>query len=120
MIVSLNRQEMASLTLHMNIMRKNVRKGFKSNYGHESKAVLESYDEVKKSIADELEKLGDQDGTSILNYNIREVNMLSSFLDYYLEQLNKEFKDKKLSDEDQQQIDCMIDVKKQIDELKAQ
>jgi len=115
MIIRLEQKEMGALLLHMSIMRKNVRKGFKSNYKGDSKKVLKSYDEVKETLTQALESNGTS--WSDLHFNIKEVEMLHSFLSFYTKEIDRTFLDKKLSVEDQQQIDSLHEVKIKVDEM---
>lgn len=115
MILQLDKKEMASLTLHMSLMRKSVRKGFKSNYGSEAKGILESYDEVKSTVAQELEKDVEQ---TILHFNIKEIDMLHSFLIFYIKELHK-FEVEKLNEVDLEQIQSLESIKEKVEECKA-
>lgn len=119
MILSLNKKEMAALTLHMYIMRKNVRKGFKSNYGSQAKSVLSSFDDVKNTTAQALEGMGEEESNHTFNYNINEIDMLHSFLSFYLIETRKEFSEQDLNSEDQEQINCLESIKSKVEHLKA-
>lgn len=119
LILQLEKKEMASLVLHMAIMRKNVRKGFKKNYGNEAKEVLSSYDEVKKTMIQVLEKMGEQEGKKELHFNIKEIDMLQSFLGFYIEKVEEEIKLNKMSEEDRDQIECLKSIDEKVDILKA-
>lgn len=93
MILVFTREELATLVLHMNIMRHNIKKGFKSNYGRsEGKEKLKIYDDLKGSFGSDLE----EEEKSFYDFNVEpeEMNMLHSFLNWYVEEI-------KLSAEDQ-------------------
>ncbi|MEH7126029.1 hypothetical protein V7127_22720 [Bacillus sp. JJ1773] len=93
MILVFAREELATLVLHMNIMRHNIKKGFKSNYGRsEGKEKLKVYDDIKGRFGSDLEV----EEKSFYDFNIEkeEMNMLHSFLKWYVEEI-------KLSAEDQ-------------------
>lgn len=93
MILLFNREELATLVLHMNIMRHNIKKGFKSNYGRtEGKEQLKVYDGIKERLGSDLE--GKEKGFYEFNIDWVEMNMLHSFLNWYVEEI-------KLSAEDQ-------------------
>lgn len=93
MILLFNKEEAATLVLHMNIMRHNIKKGFKSNYGRsEGKDKLKVYDGIKERLWNDLE--GEEKGTYEFNIDEVEMNMLHSFLSWYVEEI-------KLSAEDQ-------------------
>ncbi len=115
MLIRLEKKEVGALLLHMSIMRKNVRKGFKSNYKGDSKSVLASYDEVKNTLTQVLES--DSNDWNDLHFNIKEVEMLHSFLEFYTKEIDRTFLDKKISVEDQQQIDSLHEVKIKVDEM---
>lgn len=93
MILLFNKEELATLVLHMNIMRHNIKKGFKSNYGRsEGKEKLKVYDGIKERFGNDLE--GEEKGFYEFNLDEEEMNMLHSFLSWYVEEI-------KLSAEDQ-------------------
>lgn len=119
MIVTLNKQEMAALTLHMYIMRKNVRKGFKKNYKGSAATVLASYDDVKNTTAHALENMSENDETFTFHYNINEIDMLHSFLAFYLVEIEKEFSNADLNEEDRMQIDSLSRIKDKVNLLKS-
>lgn len=119
MIITLTRPEMAALTLHMYIMRRNVRKGFKRNHGKSAGAVLAAYDEVKNTTAHALENLAENDQGYTFHYNIQEIDMMQSFLSFYLAEIDKEMTVADLNQEDQDQILYLQAVKEKVDLLKA-
>jgi hypothetical protein len=82
MKLSLDRSELAILVLHMNIMRKPIKKGFKSNYGHfEGRKMIKEYDALKEQLEHEL-----NEEIELVNFefNEQETNMLYSFLKWYV------------------------------------
>lgn len=118
MILRLIKPEIGALLLHMSIMRKNVRKGFKTNYGSKAKETLASYDEVKQTLINVLEDQENAAEWTDLHFNIKEVEMLHSFLDFYTKEINKTFEDvKKLGSDDQEQIAALNNVKTKVDEM---
>lgn len=119
MIIQLEKKEIAALTLHMSIMRKNVRKGFKSNYGRDSKDYIASYDEVKNTIAKELENMGENEDSCYFHFNIREIDMLFSFLDFYVNEVDLVINLEKLSQEDKEQMKYLSSIKDKVIECKA-
>lgn len=119
MILSLNHKEMASLVLHMSIMRKNVRKGFKKNYGKDSKETLASYDEVKETIIHTLEGMEEHQGEKDLHFNIKDINMLLSFLEFYIPKVEEEIKLIEMKEEDKDQMECLKNIKEKLDILKV-
>lgn len=124
MILLMQQKEMATLLLHMTIMRKNVRQGFKKNYGtKEGKEVLASYDEVKTTLSEILkleEEAGEVlEGPQVLHFNIKEIEMLDSFLTFYNKEVNESLGDKNIHQKDREQIDTLKEIKEQLDEVRA-
>lgn len=120
MILNISKVEMAILVVHMSAMRQNVRKGFKSNYGKkEGKEVLASYDEVKLVFQQAIEGLEEDNQAVDLHFNIKEVNMLHSFVSWYAAELELTFEaaGKKAGEEDQKQIDTLNEIKKRIEKV---
>lgn len=120
MILNISKVEMAILVVHMSAMRQNVRKGFKSNYGRkEGKEVLASYDEVKLAFQQAIEGLEDDSQAVDLHFNIKEVNMLHSFVSWYAAELELTFEaaGKKAGEEDQKQIDTFNEIKNRIEKV---
>lgn len=82
MELTLERPELAILVLHMNLMRKSIRKGFKANYGHsEGRSMLNVFDGLKTLFENELtDDLGD------ICFNLEEPQnvMLQSFMNWYV------------------------------------
>lgn len=86
MIINLKKIEISVLLLHMAIMRKNIKRGFKSNYGQsKGKEMLSSYDIVKDELKTAFEGLEDQPESQVkeVHFNIKQVEMLQSFLNWY-------------------------------------
>lgn len=110
---------MVALVLHMSIMRKNIKKGFKSNYGTEFKLYLNSYDEVKVTVTEALEGLKEQDGHFIFNFNIREIDMIFSFLEFYIMQLHELVDLEKINGIDSEQIRDLTTIKEKAKDCKA-
>ncbi|MBU8733717.1 hypothetical protein KM915_27285 [Cytobacillus oceanisediminis] len=120
MILNISKVEMAVLVVHMSAMRQNVRKGFKSNYGRkEGKEVLASYDEVKLAFQQAIEGLEDDSQAVDLHFNIKEVNMLHSFVSWYAAELELTFEaaGKQAGEEDQKQIDTFNEIKNRIEKV---
>lgn len=119
MILQLEKNEMAALVLHMSIMRKNIRKGFKSNYGTEFKVYLNSYDEVKVTVSEALEGMSEKSSHFIFNFNIREIDMIFSFLEFYIMQLHELVDLEKVNEVDSKQIGYLTNIKEKAKECKA-
>ncbi|MCS0827836.1 hypothetical protein NX029_28520 [Cytobacillus firmus] len=120
MILNISKVEMAILVVHMSAMRQSVRKGFKSNYGRkEGKEVLASYDEVKSAFQQAIEGLEEDHQAVDLHFNIKEVNMLHSFVSWYAAELELTFEaaGKQAGEEDQKQIDTFNEIKNRIEKV---
>lgn len=123
MILKTSRLEIAVLILHMSIMRKNVKKGFKSNYGRdEGKEILQSFDSVKSTLEASFEVLEDDGKETELHFNVAEVNTLSSFVDWYTAELEVTFEaaGRKVPEADQRNINTLKEIKDKIDQTKQQ
>lgn len=123
MILRANKLELAVLILHMSIMRKNIKKGFKSNYkSDKGKGVLTSFDTVKTTLQEGFEALEDEINEVDLHFNIVEVNTLSSFIDWYISEVDLTFEaaGKKVQKADQEQMELLKEVKTKIDVLKIE
>lgn len=120
MILNINKVEMAVLVVHMSAMRQNVRNGFKSNYGRkEGKEILISYDEVKSAFQQAIEGLEEDHQAIDLHFNIKEVNMLHSFVTWYAAELELTYEaaGKKAGEEDQKQIDMFNEIKNRVEKV---
>lgn len=123
MILKTSRLEIAVLILHMSIMRKNVKKGFKSNYGKdEGKEILQSFDSVKATLEASFKVLEDDGKETELHFNVVEVNTLSSFVDWYTAELEVTFEaaGRKIPEADQRNINTLKEIKDKIDQTKQQ
>lgn len=123
MILKTSRLEIAVLILHMSIMRKNVKKGLKSNYGRdEGKEILQSFDSVKSTLEASFEVLEDDGKETELHFNVVEVNTLSSFVDWYTAELEVTFEatGRKVPEADQRNINTLKEIKDKIDQTKQQ
>jgi hypothetical protein len=87
-MIKLTNVEAATIVLHMSIMRKNIKKGFKKNYGiFEGKKYLKIYDGIVNSIGEEVDE---EFETIYIDLNEKEQELLYSFLDFYLKQLSSQ------------------------------
>ncbi|GIN62765.1 hypothetical protein J27TS8_27580 [Robertmurraya siralis] len=85
LVLKLDRLELAILALHMNIMRKSVKKGFKANYGLlEGRKKIKLYDDIKEKISEGYDEEMD---IVILPFSVDEIDMLSSFMNFYVLEL---------------------------------
>lgn len=126
MIIRLKHLDIGILCLHMAMMRQNVRKGFKSNYGKaEGKERLALFDEVKGALEFELNQQFnniEEDPNKIKQFFFdgNELMMISSFLDFYIDKLEDTLQQAgKINEEDQGQLDSLRLTKSQLDHLKV-
>lgn len=123
MILRANKLEIAVLILHMSIMRKNIKKGFKSNYkSDKGKGVLTSFDSVKTTLQEGFEALEHETNELDLHFNIVEVNTLSSFIDWYINEVDLTFEaaGKKVKQADKEQMDLLKEMQSKIEEMRIQ
>ncbi|MEF7566342.1 hypothetical protein V4V35_25465 [Bacillus infantis] len=119
--ISLSRVEVAVLIFHMNIMRKNVKKVFKKNYGKEDgKELLSYYDKSLDKLADLLESVKEGEEGS-LDMDEKEMNVLSSFVSWYaLElELTLDQADSK-KNEDEAQLQALKDILEKLEQEKEE
>lgn len=84
--LKLERHQLAILILHMNIMRKSIKKGFKATYGYlEGRKKIKLFDKVKEKLSEDI----DNEEVDIFIFELLadEVDMLSSFLRWYVLEL---------------------------------
>lgn len=109
----LKKIEIATLILHMAMIRKNIKRGFKINYGkQDGKELLKVYDGIKEKLVEKVDVIEDEDSEFILNFELskEELNMLLSFLDFYLLKIQSEIGEHKLNEEDEEQINILKDI----------
>jgi hypothetical protein len=115
MELCLERSELAILVLHMNIMRKPIKKGFKSNYGHfEGRKKLKEYDELKETFMNELQESIDP---VTFDLNNLELNMLQSFLNWYVLEIKISAESQGANVEKDEQIVILDDINNKVNVL---
>jgi hypothetical protein len=114
--INLERSELAILVLHMNVMRKAIKKGFKSIYGLlEGRKKVKLYDTIKERFESELKEHIEEE-LELQNDAIQfvliddEINMISSFLTWYLEELKKSAKVQGVMTNKDEQISILMDI----------
>jgi hypothetical protein len=119
--IILERSELAILVLHMNIMRKAIKKGFKSNYGLlEGRKKVKLYDTIKERFESELKEHTEEEEVDQQNDAIQfvliddEINMISSFLTWYLEELKKSAKVQGVLTNKDEQISILMDINEKL------
>jgi DNA-binding protein Fis len=90
--IAVKRENLAVLLLHMATMRDSIKKGFKRNYGLlEGRKKIKIYDDVKNVI--EQAFVQEQENVS---FNKEQYEMISSFLEWYLQELKKQVEKEKM------------------------
>ena len=110
-LIPLERSELAVLVLHLNAMRNNIKKGFKRNYGLlEGKKKIKLYDEMKESFSLTFEQ-ENENGTEL---DQEQLDMLQSFLEWYIEELSLEAEDEGMNYKENESIQALERVKEQV------
>lgn len=115
MIARMTRNDIAVLILHMQIMRKTVKRGFKSN-----KEVIETFDDTKEILFESIEPLEEAAEETDVHFNIKNVDILHSFLSWYVPELDKTFSKagKDAKKEDIEQFETLRSVHTNISKVK--
>lgn len=117
MIVNINHQESAALTLHMAIMRKSFRNLIKSKYREFKNEYLSSYDYVHEESKKALELFDNGDIENYeLNLNIRDLEILKEFLRAYTAKVAIELSNN-LQEIDKEQLNALESVQNKCDDL---
>jgi hypothetical protein len=112
MNLTIERSELAILVLHMNIMRKPIKKGFKANYGHfESRRHVKIYDGLKERLQQELNE--EIDPIS-LDVDEQELNMLHSFINWYIQEIEKSATTQKADIAKDEQIEILVSIQNKV------
>ncbi|MEK4973578.1 hypothetical protein NSQ89_14565 [Niallia sp. FSL R7-0648] len=111
------------LTVHLHVMRKNIKTVLKRNYGHwEGKRLLKVYDKIKDELKDKLEFLEAEKEYHFV-FNREELELLHSFLIVFFNKLNEEMKSKIKNNVDREkakenmQLAQLEEVQKKVNEL---
>ncbi|UOQ47231.1 hypothetical protein MUN88_14265 [Gracilibacillus caseinilyticus] len=106
MLLRLKHSESALILLHMAMTRKSARNTFKRNHKKESKELLASFDEVKEELEKAVDQTDENQGFLVTDYhfNVREIQMLYSFLSSYIPLLSDTVKKAGDKDEDRYQV----------------
>lgn len=90
------------LTVHMHVMRKNIKTVLKRNYGHgEGKRLLKVYDKVKDELKDKLEFLEAEMGFPFV-FNREEIDLIYSFLQIFFQKIEIEMKNKIMNQQERE------------------
>lgn len=108
MNLTLERSELAILVLHMNIMRKSIKKGFKTNYGQfEGRRKLKEYDQIKDRF---MNQLNEETDPICFVLEDSEINMLHSFINWYVLEIKLSAEVQKASIENDEQIEILESI----------
>jgi hypothetical protein len=121
MIFKAKRKQLAALVLHMSVMRKNIKRGLKSNYGSkEGKELVKVFDKVKSQLQEALLQLEDDLQESTLIFEENELTLIHSFLSWYVTEIDVTYQKagKQLDQEEKEQIELLKDFNKQIESMK--
>lgn len=87
MNLTLKGSELTVYVLHLNVMRKTLKKGFKANYGSlEGKRMIKLYDSIKERLETDLELIEE---VNLFTYDLapEEINMLQQFTTWYVNEI---------------------------------
>jgi hypothetical protein len=116
--INLERSELAILVLHMNLMRKAIKKGFKSNYGLlEGRKKIKLYDSIKERFESELKEHTEEElelQNDVFVLVDEEINMTSSFLTWYLEEIKKSAKVQGVMTNKDEQISILMEINEKL------
>lgn len=108
MRIALVQEELKIIMLHMAIMRKSVKKGFKKRYSaFESKLYIKTYDETLRLLSDKFE-VADSD----IELNEQQYELLVSFLAFYVPELGKD--EKNLDKDQKEQLEILKSIEQKI------
>lgn len=119
MILKLEKVEAAVLSVNMQALRKNVKRGFKSNFGkQEGQEKLEVYDEIKAALNAGIEE-SEEEGEKEYHFNKNEMDMLSDFVPWYLLELEVTYEaaGKEIKGEDKQVIETFEIIKEKLEKV---
>lgn len=120
MYIKLEKIEMSVLLLHMKITRKNVKKGFKNNYGSkEGKELIKQYDDITNFLENSIEGLEEGENEQI-HLNEQEFNLLHSFLTWYVTEIEITFEaaGKKIAGENKEHLDILQKINDEVNRVK--
>ena len=113
MELTLERSELAILVLHMNIMRKSIKKGFKSNYGQfEGRKKIKEYDQLKERFTEELKE--ETDPVCFVLEDDPEMTMLHSFINWYVLEIQVSAEEQNVSTNNDEQVAILESIHKKV------
>jgi hypothetical protein len=110
-IIMLDQSDLAILILHLNTMRNSIKKGLKRNYGaFEGKKKLRVFDDMKNLFSETFEQ-ENENGTEL---DIDQLDMIQSFIEWYIEELCLEAEDEGIDYKENESIQALERVKEQV------
>lgn len=110
-IIMLDQSDLAILILHLNTMRNSIKKGLKRNYGaFEGKKKLKVFDDMKNLFSETFEQ-ENENGTEL---DIDQLDMIQSFIEWYIEELCLEAEDEGIDYKENESIQALERVKEQV------
>jgi|GEM_PF-2480039 len=92
------------LTVHLHVMRKNIKTVLKRNYGHgEGKRLLKVYDKVKDELKDKLE-FSEAEKRFPFVFNREEIDLIYSFLQIFFQKIEIEMKNKISNQQEREKV----------------
>jgi hypothetical protein len=118
-MLQLTDKEFGVLLLHMNIMRKEVKKALKRNYGFlEGKKKVACYDSITKALSEQLERNGECSSYNI-EFTADQATMLHSFLSFYTAELKRQAEREKINYQANETLQLLESVLRKIEERGA-
>lgn len=121
----INMLEIRVSVLHMNVMRSNVKRGFKSRYKKEEvKQLIETYDSIKNTLQALLDSESHNETEEMnIYFEESELNVFHAFVSWYVSELKNKYEaaekatGKKRNEEDQQNLNILIDIQSKLEVL---
>lgn len=114
--MNLTNKEFAMLLLHMNIMRKEIKKALKRNYGlFEGKKKVACYDSITAALSEQLEQKGECDSYNI-ELNDEQATMLHSFLSFYTAELKRQAESENIDYKENETLQLLESVLRKVEE----
>ncbi|GGJ63349.1 hypothetical protein GGR02_001390 [Anoxybacillus voinovskiensis] len=114
--MNLTNKEFAMLLLHMNIMRKEIKKALKRNYGlFEGKRKVACYDSITAALSEQLEQKGECDSYNI-EFNDEQATMLHSFLSFYTQELKRQAERENIDYKENETLQLLESVLRKVEE----
>jgi hypothetical protein len=115
-MIQLTDKEFGILLLHMGIMRKEIKKALKRNYGFfEGKKKVACYDSITQALSEQLEQKGECSSYSI-EFTDDQTTMLHSFLSSYTTELKRQAEREKIDYKSNETLQLLESVLRKVEE----